>query len=211
MARAPDGSATRRARSAASRTPAAISASLTVTMASRCARKWANVRSPSAWVRVPSAMVRDTSAADQRTIFPFASESRASAASSGSTPMTRMPGRRPLTAAPTPLASPPPPTGTSTIAVDGRSSTISSPTVPCPAMIRSSSKGGMMARPRSAAMASARSLRSSDAGPTTTISAPSAATRSRLTAGASSGMTTTALVPSSRAARATPWAWLPDE
>ena len=45
----------------------------------------------------------------------------------------------------------------------------------------------------------------------TTISAPSAATRSRLIAGASDGMTTTAGAPSSRAARATPWAWLPDE
>ena len=37
------------------------------------------------------------------------------------------------------------------------------------------------------------------------------ATRSRLIAGASSGITTTAGMPSRRAARATPWAWLPDE
>jgi ABC-type dipeptide/oligopeptide/nickel transport system permease subunit len=48
--------------------------------------------------------------------------------------------------------------------------------------------------------------RSSLAVPTTTISAPSAATRSRFTPGASDGMTTTAAAPSSRAARATPWA-----
>ncbi len=41
--------------------------------------------------------------------------------------------------------------------------------------------------------------------------APSASTRWRLMAGASLGMTTTAGAPSSRAARATPWAWLPDE
>ena len=39
-----------------------------------------------------------------------------------------------------------------------------------------------------------------------TISAPSAATRWRFTSGASDGMTTTAGYPSSRAARATPWA-----
>ena len=78
-------------------------------------------------------------------------------------------------------------------------------------MIRSSSNGGMIASPRSAAMASARACRSSDAVPTMTISAPSAATRSRLIAGASLGITTIADVPSRRAARATPWAWLPDE
>ena len=61
-ARAPLGSATRRDRSAASRTAAAISASLTVTIPSRWARRCANVRRPSACVRVPSAIVRDTSA-----------------------------------------------------------------------------------------------------------------------------------------------------
>ena len=63
------------------------------------------------------------------------------------------------------------------------------------------------ARPRALGDAS----RSSLAVPTVTISAPSAATRSRLMAGASDGMTMTAGTPSSRAARATPWAWFPDE
>ncbi len=43
-----------------------------------------------------------------------------------------------------PLASPPPPTGTRTTATSGRSSTTSRPTVPWPAMIRSSSYGGMI-------------------------------------------------------------------
>ena len=78
-------------------------------------------------------------------------------------------------------------------------------------MIRSSSYGGMIDRPRSAAIASATSRRSSLELPTMTIWAPSAATRSRLIAGASDGMTTTDGAPSRRAARATPWAWLPDE
>jgi hypothetical protein len=64
----------------------------------------------------------------------------------------------------------------------------------------------MTARPRSAAICSATICRSSLAVPTTTIWAPSAATRSRLIAGASEGMTTTHGAPSSRAARATPWA-----
>ena len=69
----------------------------------------------------------------------------------------------------------------------------------------------MIASPRSAARASATSRRSSDAVPTITTSAPSASTRARLIAGASEGMTMTAGTPNSRAARATPWAWLPDE
>ena len=83
--------------------------------------------------------------------------------------------------------------------------------MPWPAMIRSSSKGGMTVSPRSAAMASARRWRSSLLVPTMTISAPSASTRSRLIRGASDGITTTAGIPSSAAARATPWAWLPEE
>ena len=83
--------------------------------------------------------------------------------------------------------------------------------MPWPAMIRSSSKGGMTVSDRSAASRSATIRRSSLAVPTTMTSAPSASTRSRLMAGASDGMTTTAGMPSSRAARATPWAWFPDE
>jgi hypothetical protein len=78
-------------------------------------------------------------------------------------------------------------------------------------MIRSSSNGGMTDRKRSIASASAMRRRSSLAVPTITTSAPSASTRSRLIRGASDGMTTTAGTPRSRAARATPWAWLPDE
>ena len=68
-----------------------------------------------------------------------------------------------LIAVATPLASPPPPTGTSTRPVVGRSWTISRPIVPWPAMIRPSSNGRMIARPRSAAIDSARAWRSSDA------------------------------------------------
>jgi hypothetical protein len=43
------------------------------------------------------------------------------------------------------------------------------------------------------------------------ISAPAARVASTFTAGASEGMTIAAAIPSRRAARATPWAWLPDE
>ena len=112
---APDGSTTSRLRSAARRTPAAISASLTVTIPSRRARRWANVRRPSDCVRVPSAIVRDTCVGrPAHDLAAGAGDSRASAASSGSTPMTRASGRSALTAVATPLASPPPPIGTRT-------------------------------------------------------------------------------------------------
>ena len=56
-------------------------------------------------------------------------------------------GRSAAIAAATPAASPPPPTGTRTAATSGRSSAISSPTVPWPATIRGSSNGGMIAEP----------------------------------------------------------------
>ena len=69
----------------------------------------------------------------------------------------------------------------------------------------------MIANPRAAASSSATRRRSSDAVPTITTWAPSASTRARFTAGASDGITITAGTPSSRAARATPWAWLPLE
>ena len=213
MASAPDGSTTSRARSAASRTPAAISASRhgddRVEVARAGGRTCAG-RAPASGCRRRSSArrARPASGRSRR----VASDSCASAASSGSTPMTRAAGAQRLdrpTA--TPLARPPPPIGTRTAATSGRSSTISRPTVPWPAMIRSSSNGGMtrarVGGDRLGALAGARRTPC----PTMTISAPSAATRSRLIAGASDGMTTTAGAPSSRAARATPWAWLPDE
>ena len=145
---APDGSTTSRLRSAASRTPAAISAS---------ERSRSNPAAPAgartSGARAPASASRRRSSATPlgrpRHDLARSSESRASAASSGSTPMTRAPGRRLLMAVATPLANPPPPIGTRTTATSGRSSAISSPTVPWPAMIRSSSNGGMIASPRS--------------------------------------------------------------
>ena len=122
MASAPDGSTTSRDRSAASRTPAAISASLTVTIPSRCARRWAKVRAPSAWVRVPSAIVRATSAADQRTISPRCQRIAGIGRELGLDADDPNVRAQALIAVATPLASPPPPTGTSTRPVVGRSS-----------------------------------------------------------------------------------------
>ena len=83
--------------------------------------------------------------------------------------------------------------------------------MPWPATIRGSSNGGMTLSPRSAAIRSATIRRSSEAVPTMTTSAPSARTRASLIAGESDGMTMTAGTPNSRAARATPCAWFPEE
>ena len=83
--------------------------------------------------------------------------------------------------------------------------------MPWPAMIRSSSNGGMIARPRSAAIRSATCLalvagRADDDDLGAVRRDALALDRRRVgrhddDAGA----------PSRRAARATPWAWLPDE
>ena len=56
-------------------------------------------------------------------------------APNGSTPMTRVPGDMPFTAAATPEARPPPPMGTTTTSRSGISSISSRPTVPCPRMM----------------------------------------------------------------------------
>ena len=61
-------------------------------------------------------------------------------APSACTPITRAPGFCSATAVATPLISPPPPIGRITVSVSGRSSTISSPMVPCPAITFSSLK-----------------------------------------------------------------------
>ncbi len=99
---------------------------------------------PTALTRSPSAMVRSVRSAGQATMRPLASDSRASAASSGSTPMIRAPGARAFTAVAIPAISPPPPMGTRTLVTSGRSSAISRPQVPWPATISSSSNEGTM-------------------------------------------------------------------
>ena len=158
------------------------------------------------WVRNPSAKVRVTCSAVYCTILPARRLACASPATSGSTPITFTEGLLDLTAVAMPLIIPPPPTGTSTVSTSGRSSRISNPIVPWPAMIFSSSYGGTMAYPHFAASSCALSIRSSLPGPTNTISAPSAAVASRFIAGALLGITITAFTPNALAAYATPCA-----
>nr|WP_041625048.1 hypothetical protein [Stackebrandtia nassauensis] len=127
--RAPDGSATRRASRATMPTAAPISSSETVTMSSTNALRCAKVKSDGS-TRTPSAMVRYRSSIGHDTRFPARRLSAASAASSGSTPMTLVDGDSALTAAPTPEASPPPPTGTRIVSTSVMSARISTATVP---------------------------------------------------------------------------------
>jgi hypothetical protein len=128
-ATAPLGSDTTRTSRARDPTVDRISASVTVTIPSSRSRRCAKVSSDNP-VRRPSATVRYRDSVGHDTSRPARRLSAASAASSGSTPMTAACGRSAFTAVATPEASPPPPTGTSTQATDGRSSTISRPTVP---------------------------------------------------------------------------------
>lgn len=132
-----------------------------------------------------------------------------SAASSGSAPSTRTSGRSDLIAVATPEINPPPDIGTTTASTSGRSSRISRPMVPWPAITSGWSNGGISAAPRSATRASARSTRS--VMPTMKTSAPSAFVASILTAGVLSGITIAAGTPCRRAANATACAWLPLE
>ena len=114
---------------------------------------------------------------------PIASESRASAASSGSTPMTRALGPQGPDGGGDAARQPAAADRHQDDRQVGRSSTSSSPIVPCPAMIRSSSKGGMIVRPRSARDLLGDPLPLVAGGPDDDDWAPSAATRSRLMAG----------------------------
>src|SRR5213594_162667 len=72
---------------------------------------------------------------------PFANESAAGAAVSGSAPHTRISGRNAFTALATPVTRPPPPIAAMMATVSGASSRISRPIDPCPAMKLSSSNG----------------------------------------------------------------------
>ena len=72
--------------------------------------------------------------------------------SSGSTPTTRLP----WAATAIPEMSPPPPTGTISVVVSGRSSTTSSPTVPWPAIVSGWSNGWTSVRPVSASRSARR-------------------------------------------------------
>jgi len=136
---------------------------------------------------------------------PAARDAAIFAAPAGSTPITFTDGFVSLIAAATPLSSPPPPTGTTTVPTSGTCSRISSAHVPCPAMTIGWSNGGTIVNPRAATSASARFRRSTDVVPSRITSPPNRLTPATLMAGAVVGITITAGAPRRWAASATAW------
>ena len=104
-----------------------------------------------------------------------------------------------MIALPTPVISPPPPIAAMTVRTCGKSSNISSPMVPCPAMKSWLSNGWMkvLSIPSNACDSAARHAASYDTG---TMVAPSARMRSSLVCGAVSIATTEQGTPNARAA-----------
>jgi hypothetical protein len=197
---APLGSATSLHRSMRWRMARTMASSSTVTTSSRNASWCAKGTVPIRMDISPSAML----CVDGSVTGSPASRARASfGAPEGSTPITRTAGRSCLTAAATPALNPPPPTGTRTVFTVGMSSTISRPTVPCPAMIRASSKGGTSVPPSDSTSSTARSILSFVVVPASTTRAPSRSAPERFASVTVVGMTTVAPIPNNRAAIAT--------
>ena len=122
----------------------AISSSSTCTNSSTHSRIFASVVSLASRTAIPSAIVR--------TVFEFMlflalKLLNIAGAPFALTATTRMSGFTCFTQLDMPLISPPPPTGTIIVSSSARSSSISSPTVPCPAITYSSSNGWIKLMP----------------------------------------------------------------
>ena len=115
-----------------------ISSSVTLTMSSTYCCTISKVLTPGSFTAMPSAMV---STLVSVSIWLWSTLFSMLGAPCACTPTTRTEGLSALTAKATPLASPPPPMGTNMTSMSGFSFSISIPTVPCPAMTCSSSKG----------------------------------------------------------------------
>ena len=161
---------------------------------------------PGSVTAIPSAMV----------VPPGGSTGRPSACAiaayrSDCTPTISMSGRACFTATAMPAMRPPPPTGTTSTSRSGRAASISSATVPWPAMIAGSSNAGTSVAPVRVARSWASAVASVRVAPVRTTWAPRVSVRVIFVNGRPSGMTIVASMPSSRAWWATPWAWLPAE
>ena len=127
---APAGSTTCLARSRQSSRARASAASDTVTIRSSDAARMLNGMSPGRCTAMPSAIVGPPTTC---TGSPAATEATSPGTASACTPTTRTSGSSECTATVIPAASPPPPTGTTTVRTPGHCSMISKPSVPWPA------------------------------------------------------------------------------
>mmetsp|Transcript_72229 Transcript_72229/g.150893 ORF Transcript_72229/g.150893 Transcript_72229/m.150893 type:complete len:375 (+) Transcript_72229:474-1598(+) len=208
-ARAPEGSVMERVSSKMSLIATHVSSVSTRMTSSTSSMLRRNGSSPTMRTATPSANVSTESSV---TRSPASSDLFIASAPVGSTPMILMSGRRRFTYAATPAIRPPPPTGMK-IAWMGLVCwrRISIPMVPCPAMTRGWSKGGMNIMLSSFALFMAYAFVSSNCSPYKTTSAPRRRTLSTLMSGVTVGMAMIALQPRNLALMATPCAWLPAE
>ena len=132
------------------------------------------------------------------------------AAPSACTPITRTSGRSALTATAIPEISPPPPTGRRSCCTSGHCSRISSADRALAGdRCRGGRTGGSTPRRSAPRTRCAATSASSTVRADSCTSAPYPLVAATLGIGAPTGMKTVAAMPSSRAASATPWAWLP--
>ena len=137
IASAPAGSTTARQSLKISFIAAQISSVFTSKTSSTCCRAIRYGSLPACRTATPSAKIPTCFRVTRRPRF---SASYMQGASSGSTPITLIPGRRDFTTAAMPAINPPPPTGTKIASISSSCCCrISSPTVPCPAITSGSS------------------------------------------------------------------------
>ena len=185
-------------------TAASSAGSSTRIMSSHSARMISRLIAPGLLTAIPSARVWPPAAAAR----PFNALWTAGYIAA-STPITSISGLIALAAVATPEISPPPPTGMINTARSGLASSISSPTVPWPAITAGSAKGCTKVRPSVSASAMAWGSALLTSSPCSTTVAPKASVRRILLKGVPLGMTMVAGMPSRCACQATPWAWLP--
>eukprot|EP01137_Pigoraptor_chileana_P027929 Opistho-2@11203 len=187
-------------------TASAMYFSLTVTIWSTRVLQISNALDPTQGTARPSASV---DCASMVTGFPAFIAAVRLAHRSGSTPMTLTSGRSVLTARAMPARRPPPPTGTTIASKSSSCSMISSPIVPCPAMMLGWSYPLTYVRPLLSTSVMAWSLHWRMCSPNNITSAPNSRHFDTFMRGAFCGMTTV-----TGTLRVWPWyasasAWLP--
>src|SRR5438105_956079 len=174
---APAPSTTSFARSSRRTIAVEISSSETDTSALSVASRIDIVNSPGALTAIPSAIVKPLPPGRQLAAW---------------TPTTSTSGRTACSASEIPEQRPPPPMGTTTVATSGSWSASSSPSVPCPAITASSSKGWTKSAPASSTLATAAFGESSNRAPVISTRAPCLRVPPTLPIGPSGGRKTAA-------------------